>query len=65
MHSKKIKPRNGPTANCCDKIHNRNFFFSVSVLGKNIILLVINAILSKQCGIFSQVGGNKMQIVTL
>lgn len=65
MHSKKIKPRNGPRANCCDKIHNRKRpFFSVSALGKSTILLVKNAILSEQCGIVSQVGGNKMEIVT-
>lgn len=40
-------------------------FFSVSVLGKNAILLDTNAMISEQCEILSQVGGNKMQIVTL
>lgn len=41
-----------------------SLFFSVSALGKSTILLVKNAILSEQCGIVSQVGGNKMEIVT-
>lgn len=40
-------------------------FFSVSVLDKNAILLDTNAIVSEQYEILSQVGGNKMQIVTL
>lgn len=34
-------------------------------LGKNAILLDTNAILFEQCEILIQVGGNKMQIVTL
>lgn len=66
MHSKKIKPRNGPTANCREKIHNRKCsLFLFVFLGKNAVLLDTNAILFEQCEILIHIGGSKMQIVTL